>query len=383
LEAMLANLAHYAPNAELICICPNPATANARFGIRAIPVDLIPSADQQPADGLTHRLIHLGQRAFSEVDLWPTTAALLQEIDHLIIAGTGVLDDFGVRPWNLPYDLYKWCMLAGRKGTRLSFVSVGAGPIVQPLSRRLMLAALGRAGYRSYRDRLSADYLASVGFDTRRDHVVPDLAFSLPVESMPPSRVPADTPQTVGLGVMGYYGWRNSAKSGANTYATYLAKIKEFAVWLLLEGYTVHLLSGELPADERPRSEILEHLRRTVTDVGSARVVLPVINSTYELMGAIGATDVVVATRYHNVIAALMMNRPVLSIGYNRKNDVLLAAMGLGSYTQNIEMLDIDALKDQFGALVRSASVAQQSIQERVDSYRHALEEQYQRIFSA
>jgi polysaccharide pyruvyl transferase WcaK-like protein len=78
-----------------------------------------------------------------------------------------------------------------------------------------------------------------------------------------------------------------------------------------------------------------------------------------------------------------MMSRPVVSIGYNRKNDVLLADMGLGSYTQNIEKLDIAALKNQFGALVRSTGVAQQCIQERVDSYRHALEEQYQRLFFA
>lgn len=47
-------------------------------------------------------------------------------VDYLIIADTGVLDDFGVRIWNMPRDLYKWCRVARRARTRLSFLNVAA-----------------------------------------------------------------------------------------------------------------------------------------------------------------------------------------------------------------------------------------------------------------
>ena len=103
--------------------------------------------------------MRISYRARAEPGLWRRSSAQLRNFDHLLFTGTGVLDDFGVPPWSLPYDLYRWCKLARRAGTRISFVSVGAGPIVQRASRWLMLAALREAGYRSYRDDLSRQYL--------------------------------------------------------------------------------------------------------------------------------------------------------------------------------------------------------------------------------
>ncbi|MGZ8999043.1 MAG: hypothetical protein ACXW2T_09320, partial [Allosphingosinicella sp.] len=58
--------------------------------------------------------------------------------------------------------------------------------------------------------------------------------------------------------------------------------------------------------------------------------------------------DVVVATRFHNVVSALIQGRPILSIGYATKNDVLLAEAGMGELCQHIEHLELELLKDQF-----------------------------------
>jgi polysaccharide pyruvyl transferase WcaK-like protein len=54
-----------------------------------------------------------------------------------------------------------------------------------------------------------------------------------------------------------------------------------------------------------------------------------------------------VATRYHNVVCALRIGKPTISIGYSEKNDALLAEMGLAEYCQSIEQLDVARLEEQ------------------------------------
>ena len=54
--------------------------------------------------------------------------------------------------------------------------------------------------------------------------------------------------------------------------------------------------------------------------------------SLTEVMQQISETELLVATRFHNVVCGLMMGRPVISLSYARKNDVLLADMGLGAF---------------------------------------------------
>jgi polysaccharide pyruvyl transferase WcaK-like protein len=352
-----------------------------RYSIEAIPIDVAPASSGDRSLG--GRVLRLSGRVRQEFALWGESAARLRGVDHLLVTGTGVLDDFGVRPWNLPYDLYKWCTLARRAGAQLSFVSVGAGPIVQRASRWLMTAALRKAHSRSYRDQQSKDYLAGIGFDTRSDHVYPDLVFSLPPARMPSHRPPATPPRTVGVGVMGYYGWSNSPQAGEGIYAEYVQKLSHFCTWLLERGYAVHLLVGELPTDDRPRDEIMAYLRSVLPAEALERVTAPTIGTPDDVLLAVAATDLVVAMRFHNVVAALMLGRPVLSIGYAKKNDVLLADMGLGSFCQHVETFDLQRLQAQFTDLVAIAGPAAEQICSRVHDYRRQLGAQYAHLFAS
>ena len=56
----------------------------------------------------------------------------------------------------------------------------------------------------------------------------------------------------------------------------------------------------------------------------------------------------IVATRYHNVICALMLSKPTISIGYGEKNAVLMADTGLAEYCQAADSLDVGRLIEQF-----------------------------------
>jgi polysaccharide pyruvyl transferase WcaK-like protein len=93
-------------------------------------------------------------------------------------------------------------------------------------------------------------------------------------------------------------------------------------------------------------------------------------------MDRMAKTDIVVATRFHNVVAALKLGLPVVSIGYASKNDALLAEMGLAEFCQHIEELNVDRLIQQFSTLLAARAEHGRRIRDRVDVYRRRLDEQ-------
>jgi polysaccharide pyruvyl transferase WcaK-like protein len=381
LEAMLHHIRLRQPGVAITCVCGDPSKVAATYGIQTMPFDMMQEPYQQ--NRILRSARWLIKRSTAEVDFWLNTTRWLRTVQHLIIVGTGILDDFGERPWRLPYDLFKWCWAARLVGTKLVFLSVGAGPIENRFSRLLMLSALRQADYRSYRDVVSAEYLNSVGFQVQADPVFPDLVYSLP-ESMwvscPPPSVP---PRTIGLGVMGYYGWRNDRSRGETIYQKYLAKLKHFAGWVLENGYALRLLTGEIRTDQRPVDELLSFICSGLPGKQQARVTAEQINSTGELLREIAATDLVVATRFHNVLCALMLGRPVISLGYNKKNEALMAEMGLQQYCQHIESFDVEQLILHFKSLVSLCGQATVSIRDKGSEYRQKLDEQYDHILGA
>jgi polysaccharide pyruvyl transferase WcaK-like protein len=366
LEAMLIAVRKRVPTARITCVCADPDRIRQAFGVSTLPIGhspigsrLLGKADRLLA-GFPHRIVSF-RRAIRA----------LRGTTLFVVPGTGILDDFGEGPLGVPCVLLGWCAAARIAGAKVAFVSIGAGPIESRISRVLMKAAVKLADYRSYRDEQSRDFMTSIGFDTSGDRVYPDLAFALPAPKAAPV---ANGRLTVGLGVMAYYGWRNDPAAGAATHTRYVQTISTFADWLLGEGHRVRILMGDAADRETVRRVILTLRADTIIPPGDLEA--DPIASLGDLMRQIAKTDVVVATRFHNIICALKLGRPTISIGYARKNDVLLQEAGLGAYCQSIEALDLDRLKDQFRSLVANRASLTLGIQAMVDRFKGELLEQ-------
>jgi polysaccharide pyruvyl transferase WcaK-like protein len=85
-------------------------------------------------------------------------------------------------------------------------------------------------------------------------------------------------------------------------------------------------------------------------------------------------TDVVVATRFHNVVCALKLCKPTVSIGYAEKFDDLMAEMGVGCFCQHVERLDVDLLIEQFERLTADRRSHENSIRRTNLRYQEYLE---------
>jgi polysaccharide pyruvyl transferase WcaK-like protein len=273
------------------------------------------------------------------------TFAWVRHYDVVIVPGMGVLEDtLPTRPWAIPYSLFWLGITARVTGARVALLSVGSNVVKRRLTRWLVTRAARLAHYRSFRDQLSREAMREMGVDVRADEVYPDLAFALPAPL-------AGTPtNAVGVGVMAFYGGSDDRKRADELHRAYLETLKLFVRWLVDAGRQVRLFTGD-KADEPVVEEILADMRLHRPEVEATRVVAESASTLQELLHRMANVDTVVASRYHNVLCALKLGKPTLSIGYAAKHDVLMTSMGLANYCHSAHAIDLDRLIAQLDEL--------------------------------
>jgi polysaccharide pyruvyl transferase WcaK-like protein len=375
LEAMLAFLRRVRPQADLVCICSGTAVVERIYGLRTVAVNWPPPSNRivRAIDAALLRFPSRFYRLIQKINF-------VRKVDVIIVPGTGILDDFGERPLNgTPATLFVWSLLARLFGTKFAFVSVGAGPIYHPLSRWLFKSAARMARYRSYRDRYSKEFMTGIGIDTRDDPQFPDLAFALP---SPERTAPAQgRPLRVGVGIMSYYGWRGEVKTGAAVHEKYIAEITRFVRWLVDSGHHVRLLTGDI-GDKQAVDEVMTLAASDCPQSFRDRIIAEDARSLSDVMRQIATTDIVIASRFHNLVCALKLGLPAISVSYAKKNDELLREAGLGEFRQHIDELDAELLIRQFTKLITEREKYIKMVETAVAAYRTDLQRQEQLLLS-
>jgi len=123
---------------------------------------------------------------------------------------------------------------------------------------------------------------------------------------------------------------------------------------------------------------LLEGRKSTGED---GRILDEPIISVEQLLVQLGATDIVVSPRYHNIILALMLNKPAFSLSYHQKFASLMSGVGLAEYCQDIDHLEIDTLIRRVMELEENAGKIKPSLEHTMEEYRKALQEQYSFLF--
>ena len=371
LDAMLRFLRSSHPDAEITCVCSGPEELERQYGIPSTAITWY----QAHGPGRS-RLTTVGRKAFGKVADLFRMPRLLRRYDVVVVPGMGVLETtLELNPWGWPYALFLMCLSARTAGAKVAFVSVGASVASERSVRWFFVNAARLATYRSYRDTYSRDAMRTMGLDTSRDPVYPDLAFALP--SPPPAPPTHSARRTIGLGVMDFRGTKAERSSAAEISAAYIAKVQEFARRVVDEGYRIRLVTGD-PADETVVTAVSDDLHRTRPELAEKRLIREPAESLGELMQQLSGTDVVIASRYHNVQSALALAKPTISISYGVKSDVLMAEMRLAEFRQPIRTLDVDRLVEQLRALEARAGQVEPVMRAKNAEYRRELDRQFE-----
>jgi polysaccharide pyruvyl transferase WcaK-like protein len=371
LEAVLAYLRSAHPDVIIDFMCGGPDEMTARYGIPAIHLRWRNSARHRTASMSAFACTGL-ETALGLVMDGFRTASWVRRHDIVIVPGMGVLEaTLPLRAWHTPYSMFLLCASGRLFGTKVALVSVGADFIDRRVMRWLVTMAARLAYYRSYRDVLSRDAMRRMGLSSSDDAVYPDLAFSLPTPPCDPRVLGA-----VGVGVMDFSGGNQDRHQADEIRTAYVEKMKYFVLWLADNGRPVRLFTTDVH-DEPVMHEIVRELRARRPDLDSSQIIAEPASSLDGLMQKMAAVDTIVASRYHNVLCALKLAKPTLSVGYAPKFGALMADMGLGEFCQSARTLDVDRLIEQFIVLESRSAELRHRLNERNMVNTQLLDDQF------
>lgn len=367
-ETVLAYLREAHPDAVVDALCGGPERVRARYGIDAAPLLWYERFERRKTAVPAAFLKVLG-KGVDTVRI----ASWVRRHDAVIVPGAGALETtLPQNAWGFPYALFLLAASSRLFGTKSALVSVGADHINKRATRWLSNATARLVSYRSYRDAYSRDVMRLRGIDVSSDPVCADLAFGVPT----PPYDPGD-PQLVGVGVMAYYGGNDDRKQAAQIHSRYLETMTRFTRWLVDNGYRVRLFGGDSKFDVEIAEKIRTDLQRYQPDLEPSRVTVASASTYRELIREMAPVGIVVAVRYHNVICALKLCKPTISVGYSQKFVSLMADMGLAEFHQFANSLDADRLIEQFKELVSQHTELQQLMAERNADHRRSLADQF------
>jgi len=388
MESVLRYLKADHPDAALDAMCTGPERLKEAYGIEAIPMhwqwrwDRAAGAEPTARPRTARRKVRAAAVGITGMVVDAIRiGSWVRRHDAVIVPGAGVLEaTLPIRPWGIPYSMFLLCASGRIFGTKVALVCVGANDINKRPTRWLSTAAARLAFYRSYRDTLSRDSMTRRGLDTRSDPVYADLAYGTPVEPFS-----VGDARTVGLGVLEYYGDNDDRKRASELHAAYLEKIKIFVRWLVDSGHRVRLLVGDSTAgsDDCVVREIIASVRLYRSDLDPDTVTAEPMSTFADLMTEMARVGTVVATRYHNVICALRLAKPTISIGYSAKHVALMSDMGLSEFCQDADALDVELLIKQFLELEERSGELASVVADRFEARARRLSEQFSELSGA
>jgi len=382
LLALLFHLRRLLPEAKVVCACTGPETLVEAREIEAVPISGRILKRWVPRTPLIALLRRMTMWLPSEVYRSLQALRTLRAADMLIVPGTGLLTDAYGLTGPGPYNLLKWSLIARMCGCKILFVSVGAGPLYSALGKYFVKSALSLANFRSYRDSASLEYLERIGFEVNSDRVYPDLVFSLPEVMLPRDGGKRAKRPIVGLGLMEYAGTYSVAKPRDSIYKEYLDNLVAFARWLLAHDYDIRLIIGDV-CDISVSQEFESLLKASSGTYDEERIIDQPALSIEQLLLQIAEIDIIVATRFHNVLLALLLNKPVIAISFHHKCASLMGQMGMAKYCHDINHMNAFRLIEQFEDVERNVEKLKSVISQRVEQSRNALDEQYSLIFTS
>ena len=371
MQAVLSYLREAHPEAVVDALGGGPEQVRDRYGIDAAPLFWYSKFEQRKT-GAPAVVLKVVGKGVDTVRI----ASWVRRHDVVIVPGAGALETtLPQKAWGFPYALFVLSASGRLFGTKVALVSVGADLINKRATRWLSDATARLAAYRSYRDAYSRDAMRQRGVDVSSDQVYPDLVFAIPT---PPYQ--AGDPQLVGVGVMAYSGGNDDRKQAAQIRSSYVEAMTRFTRWLVDNGYRIRLFGGDNKFDGEIAEEIRADLRQYRPDLEPSQVTIAAVATIPELIQEMAPVGMVVATRYHNVISALKLCKPTISLGYSRKFISLMEDIGLADFHQFANSLDADQLIEQFKELESRHEQLQQKMADRNAAHARSLEEQFIRL---
>ena len=405
LDAVAGNIKQRWPYAEILAFSMNPEDTESRHGFMSRPIrrrgwsiGYKPVGTQvtlrETVKALTRKysavfrllkatsiLVRLPSEIFREAGFLLSSRRNVKSLGLLIISGGGQLTEKD-GPWGFPYTIFKWIVLARSVGVRCMFLNVGAGPLTRPLSKFFARWALVAADYVSLRDDESRALVQKIGF-TGKSRVCPDSVYGLELAATHRSPVERRAQPIVGFAPMPYpdpdpRGYR--AEKDQIVYDKFIRKLAIFASWLVGQSYALAIFGTDVGVDPLA-IEDLQMALDSHHGIPSSQYIVNRCMKTHDLLATMSGIDYVVTCRFHGVVFAHLLNKPVIAIAHHPKVMDLMADLELSSYCVDIGDFDPKLLAERFASMVTNAEEIKSRMAASLTRNKERLRSQFDELF--
>jgi polysaccharide pyruvyl transferase WcaK-like protein len=403
LDAVVQNIRRRKPGAEIAAFTANPEDTRRRHGLLCYPIrarswsfghtPLTPDPAFKSAirtlflkykflfylPRIGYALaVRIPKAVFAEVSFLLASRRNIESYELLIISGGGQLTEWG-GPLGFPYTLLKWVYLAKSAGIKCLFLNVGAGPLNHPLSKFFVKRALGVADYISFRDEQSRKLVSQIGFKGSGE-VFPDCVYSREVAALNGSHGKLNQLR-LGIAPMPYCDPRTDpAEKNQAVYHDFIARCATFAASLVRDSSCLLTLFGtDIGVDPLAIEDLHQRL---LTDHRIATPEYRSPNSIDELLSQMSGVDYIVTCRFHGVIFAHLLNKPVLALSHHPKVMTIMNDLGLSKYCVDIRTFDPILLVDKFKSLVADTDEVKRRMAASLAKYKSQSMRQFDELFA-
>ncbi|HEX6707571.1 MAG TPA: polysaccharide pyruvyl transferase family protein [Albitalea sp.] len=374
-QAVMQALRARRPDIEFVGLCTDPEDAARTFGIRARHLSGAGGLFDGGAGGAPSWTADAGidpQSFPAPLHLVASARRIARHmagLDMLLVSGSGQIDDFWGGPWEQPFRLLAWSGAARRQGKPVGVFGVGVDQLLTRLGRSFCRRALERAQLRVVRDGGSLDALRSLGL-TGPVEVAPDPAFHLTDRGAAGNA--SAGPAFAVVSPIARQAWPGAEPE---EYEAYLAALAAAADALQRRSLEVRFVCSQTRMDPPVVERVRQRMR---TDAGATREV-PVA-TVDEYMREVRDARVVVGSRLHAMILALVAGAPVVAVSYARKVRRQLEDIGLGRQVLDLRGLRRDELLARIEEVLDDEQPLREHIRSRTVAFRAQLDEHFDRL---
>jgi polysaccharide pyruvyl transferase WcaK-like protein len=408
LDAVMQNIKCRWPHAEIIGLSMNPSDTQPRHGIPAyairrrtwshvflMPGNANPVASATPAGASTFkakikpllckcpplfRMFQQLKEIVAECFFIFKSIRVIRSLDILVICGGGQLIDCWGGAWEFPYTIYKWILLAKIFRVKSIFLNVGAGPLDHPLSLYFIRQALLCSDYVSFRDSKSRSLAQQIGF-TGKSLVVADCVYSLNPPKYGTDGTGKSEFPVVGMSPMAYCFPGRYWKEDRSQYDLFIQKLAVFGAHLINSGHRIALFTSDIWFDVETIQDLKNAIESKVDVARRQWITDRTVNTVEEFLSETSVVDYVVTCRFHGVVFAHLLNKPLIAISYHPKVITLMNDIGISDYYVDIDSFDSDFLLNKFSLLSGNAEQVKTRMAETLTQYRKMLADQFDDLF--
>ncbi|MFD1735190.1 polysaccharide pyruvyl transferase family protein [Bacillus salitolerans] len=290
----------------------HPEKTESYYGIKSVPL--------------------LYKKDTKKADLFKTVIEsykIMRTLNVLIIGGGGLLMDLYKRDAPLYGSLG---MISKIAGCHVVVYGVGAGPITTSTGKYFIKKLVNMASFVSVRDEKSKALLNHIGCK-KAINVIPDPAFSMPITQ---KRLRSTKLRKIGVTAVPYYHENYWPQADQVRYQSYVKGMARNLDTLLTSNPELEITfySTKFPQDV----EVTKHIASEM-EHGERVEIIEKNLGPKDLLQISAKQDLVIGTRLHSLILALITETPIIGVGYHHKVIHFMEMIGRKIYSMAMDDL--------------------------------------------